>query len=394
MNCIETMSIKRRTVVIAAGVFWAACGWTSATAADRQHPEDAGPIPMIHVSDLFRPHDDPDDHWDLACVYALAAQRLVDLRAIMIDYPKPQRKNDPDVMAVAQLNQLTGLSVPVIVGSPHWLESPATASPEHRKGLRGVRAMLEIMRWSPRPVVINILGSCRDVALAGRLEPELFTTKCRAVYVNAGSGTPDASKATRLEWNVHLDPQAYCAIFDLPCPIYWMPCFEEVRRDPDELFRVAEYGTFYRFRQGDVLPHLSTGLRNYFAFMFQHGRMIAGTLEDQPLRPDWLQSLVTAPDATLMDRINRMDRNMWCTGGFFHAVGLTVARDGTTVPLQDAVDAVYTFDPVNVRCSPDAVTRWSKATGDTGRFMFHVRDEDRYSQAMTTALRALLCTLR
>ena len=67
-----------------------------------------GPIPMIHVTDLFRPHDDPDDHWDLASVYALALQGKVDLRGILIDFPKPERANDPDVLAVAQLNYLTG----------------------------------------------------------------------------------------------------------------------------------------------------------------------------------------------------------------------------------------------------------------------------------------------
>ena len=24
------------------------------------------PVPTLHVTDLFRPHNDPDDHWDLA----------------------------------------------------------------------------------------------------------------------------------------------------------------------------------------------------------------------------------------------------------------------------------------------------------------------------------------
>ena len=28
-------------------------------------------IPVLHTTDLFRPHMDPDDHWDLACIYAL-----------------------------------------------------------------------------------------------------------------------------------------------------------------------------------------------------------------------------------------------------------------------------------------------------------------------------------
>jgi len=48
--------------------------------------------------------------------------------------------------------------------------------------------MLRWMSGSPGPVVIIVLGSCRDVAIAAQLEPELFATKCRAVYLNAGSG--------------------------------------------------------------------------------------------------------------------------------------------------------------------------------------------------------------
>ena len=65
-------------------------------------------VPMIHGTDLFRPYNDPDDHWDLACVFALAQRGDVDLQAVLIDFPVPGRHNDPDVQAVAQLNYLTG----------------------------------------------------------------------------------------------------------------------------------------------------------------------------------------------------------------------------------------------------------------------------------------------
>jgi hypothetical protein len=55
---------------------------------------------MLHVTDLFRPHIDPDDHWDLACAYALAYQDAVDLAGVLIDYP-PAGGRDPDVLGVA-----------------------------------------------------------------------------------------------------------------------------------------------------------------------------------------------------------------------------------------------------------------------------------------------------
>jgi hypothetical protein len=345
---------------------------------------------MIHVTDLFRPHNDPDDHWDLACVYALAFRGDVNLQAILIDYPQPGRSNDPDVLAVAQLNYLTGKAVPVLVGSPEWIEPQDAADSSGIATLRGVRAMLDILRRSPEPVVINILGSCRDVAIAGRLEPELFAAKCRAIYLNAGSGTRDPAKAQRLEWNVHLDARAYAAVFDIPCPIYWMPCFEVVAATPDEQQQFEGYGTFYRFRQGDVLPHLSDGTRNFLAYMFRHGR--AATQQAGATGPgtNWLRYLVGEPEAEWQTRIDAMNRNMWCTGGFLHAAGMAVTSDGAIVPWADARQPVFTFDPIAVSCSADGVTQWQDAPENAASFIFHVRDAQRYPAALTAAMRSLL----
>ena len=283
---------------------------------------------MLHVTDLYRPYNDPDDHWDLACAYALARRGDAELLGVFIDYPQREQNTDPDVLAVAQMNRLTGKAVPVMVGSPRWIEPEDAAKAENEPALRGIRSLLEILRRSPRPVVISVLGSCRDVAMAGRLEPDLFAEKCAAIYLNAGSGTPDEAKAGRLEWNVQLDPRAYAAMFALPCPVYWMPCFEEA-----PVFQVSEYGTFYRFRQGDVLPQLSDGVQNFFAYVFLQGGSEAPRATAESLRPNWLRYLEGPKDSQLLARVNAMDRNMWCTGGFLHAVGKTVTRDGQIVPL-------------------------------------------------------------
>ena len=34
-------------------------------------PLAAAPIPVVYSTDLMHPHDDPDDHFDLACLYAM-----------------------------------------------------------------------------------------------------------------------------------------------------------------------------------------------------------------------------------------------------------------------------------------------------------------------------------
>ena len=79
----------------------------------------AFPVPVIHVTDLHRPHIDPDDHWDLACVYALAYRGDIELLGVLIDYPPAQRQDrNSDIAAVAQMNHITGLSIPIAVERP------------------------------------------------------------------------------------------------------------------------------------------------------------------------------------------------------------------------------------------------------------------------------------
>jgi hypothetical protein len=391
MQATCRLNLKARLPFAVMTMWLSTC--SASYAANETPAAHSEPVPVIHLTDLFRPHNDPDDHWDLACAYALAHQGRIDLQGILIDYPQPERRSDPDVLAVAQMNYLTGLAVPVMIGSPRWYKPEEASTPDGQRDLGGVWAMLDIMRRSRRPVVIHVLGSCRDVAIAGQLEPRLFAQKCRAVYLNAGSGTPDPEKARRLEWNVHLDPQAYTAVFDLPCPVYWMPCFQEVPQ-AGQPFQVARHGTFYRFRQGDVLPHLSQNVRNYFAYMFRHGRSAPDRQASQTRQTDWLRALHSPPSPRLRETIHQMDRNMWCTGGFLHAAGWTVTCAGDIVRLERAAEPVFTFQPVDVEFRQQAVTHWrSTAAAATDRFMFQVQDVDRYSAAMTAALRSLLETL-
>ncbi|MEY3775224.1 MAG: hypothetical protein RLZZ129_2004 [Verrucomicrobiota bacterium] len=339
-------------------------------------------IPFLHQTDLFHPHADPDDHWDLACVYALARAGHYDLRGVLIDYPPPALDVTPDVMGVAQLNQITGLAVPSAVGS---------AVPVRRRGEKagdqpaaerhGVEFLLRILRESPVPVVITIVGSCRDVALAGAQAPELFREKCRAVYLNAGSGTRRPELLGELEYNVNVNPAAYGAIFDLQCPVYWMPCFEIT----PPTWTVEEWGTFYRFTQDEILPHLSPRVQAYFLYML--GRSPS---------TDWLKVLREPVDATELPKFGALPRNMWCTAGFFHATGRTVTADGDIVPLTESGErAVFGFEPIRANCGDDGVVRWESAAapGDPVRFIFRVRDRVNYTAAMTRAMRTLLATL-
>jgi len=355
------------------------------TYADKSRRKNSR-TPVLHATDLFRPHIDPDDHWDLACVYALAHRGDIDLKGILIDYP-PQRGKDhnPDIMAVAQMNLIAGIFVPVGVGTALPMKSRDDAqsyasSTDHH----GVRMVLEVLENSPQPVVINILGSSRNIAIAGKKEPELFASKCAAIYLNAGTGSLDRSLASKLEYNVTLDSCAYAGIFDLPCPVYWMPCFEQIESDQQR--SVSEYGTHYKFRQDQILPHLSDMVQNYFAYMF-------GRYTDH----NWLLYLKGKKDEALLRRFASQDRHMWCTGGFFHAAGYTASRDGDIVPLDEVTpgepEPVFTFDPIKVRCDDSGVTEWAHDENSKNRFIFHVRDTAHYQSATTYAMKSLLMSL-
>jgi hypothetical protein len=367
---------------------WTACG---ASALTLGRPGVAGepspaagssrrePVPLIHQTDLFRPHCDPDDHFDLACAYALAARGDVNLLGILADFPPPGYKGDPDVAGVAMLNRLTGLAAPLVVGtslrphSPH--DTLPSAPPEE---LAGVRWLLRTLRQSPTPAAISIVGSCRDVAVALRREPATFARKCRGIYLNAGTGEPRPSPDAQLEYNVALDPFSYATIFAAPCPVYWLPCFEHL--DPGRLPPGPQrHGTFYQFRMGEVFSQLAPSMQQFFLSM----------LEQAPAA-DWLKSLRHPVDAAKLAHWSGQIRSMWSTSALLQIGGLTVAGDGAVVPLAGGRDAVYRFAPVQVKCDAAGRTRWQYGAAEPPRWKFELTDVGRYPAAMTRALAALL----
>jgi hypothetical protein len=365
----EKVTRRRLLGAVGCGAVLGTCGSQQVLSAERSGSKK-GPPPVIHVTDLFRPHCDPDDHWDLACVFALAYGREIDLKGILIDFAPRQRDgHNPDVMAVAQMNYITGLHVPVSIGSPDPMRSRDDSRPEADVSDRGgIDMVLEILRSSAEPVIIHITGSCRDIAIAGRKAPHLFADKCAGIYLNAGTGSPDEAKAAHLEYNVSLAPLSYA--------VYWMPCFEEMQSGRG----VMEYGTYYSFRQGDILPHLSERVQNFFMSMLARR-------QDH----EWLTCLSSRRDEQLLATFGAQDRHMWCTGGFLHAAGKTVTTDGTIVECDRAGDSgVFSFDPIRISCSDEGMTKWAHDAAATNRHVFHVRDLRGYQEAMTKAMRSLL----
>ena len=63
--------------------------------------------PILHSTDLFHPHGDPDDHYDLACLFAL---KEFDIKAIVLDLGEHQATR-PGRPPVEQMMYITGRNV-------------------------------------------------------------------------------------------------------------------------------------------------------------------------------------------------------------------------------------------------------------------------------------------
>jgi hypothetical protein len=334
---------------------------------------------IIHQTDLFHPHEDPDDHWDLACMYALAFAGDVKLESVLVDSPLPEHDGQPDAMGIAQMNYITGLNVPFTVGSSISTVSRQDKQPDLKESdENGVRMLLDTLAESPDKVFINIVGSARDVAIAGNRAPELFQEKCAGIYLNAGTGTHLPDHDRDREHNVMVNPSAYTAIYDIPCPLYWMPCWGSRVRG-----KTFKYGTWYQFQQKEILEHISDRMQKFFAFMLGRVESVS-----------WLKYLTDAKDEAILTKFGEEDRHMWCTAGFFHVAGKVVTSDGEIIDAKEAEGkSVFTFDPIDIQCDDLGLTKWTPGDESSNRYIFHVRDMDNYAVAMTKAMRTLLKTL-
>jgi len=175
-------------------------------------------VSILHSTDLCHPHDDPDDHYDLACLFALTE---FDVKGIVLDRGEHQAAR-PGRPPVEQMMHITGRRAPYAIGLSQPLrkrDDKALEQPEVFQG--GVRLILSVLRDAKEKVVLHTTGSCRDVAAAFNREPELFKQKVKAVYMEIGNG-PDGDQD---EFNVRLCPLGYAGLLESGLPIYWCPCF-------------------------------------------------------------------------------------------------------------------------------------------------------------------------
>lgn len=150
---------------------------------------------VILTTDLYHRHADPNDHWNLASMYALAHLGYINFVGIMCDDDRSIKEDgsflhfgDPSVQSIAQLNYITGMAVPIGFGSRRPIkkaEDLDAVLAEGRK-ISSVTLLLNALERTKTKVDIHMCGSCKDVLIAYRTAPELFREKCDCIYLNAG----------------------------------------------------------------------------------------------------------------------------------------------------------------------------------------------------------------
>ena len=330
---------KRIVVVVAASV---AMGSATAWGAGRP-----GSVPIIYTTDLYHPHDDPDDHFDLATLFAIPE---FDIRAVVIDTGE-RGKDRPGVLPVKQMMHITGKTVPIATGLIANVKHQGdTATGRPAAAQAAIELILKVLRESDKHVTIFTTGSLRDVAAAYNRQPDLLKRKVGRIYINVGhsAGGP--------EHNVNLDRHAYVRILGSPLPVYWVPCFGG-----------DGYLSHWHFRQGDVLDAAPLPVQNFFVYCLTRVKAE---------QRDPIKALSEPIDPAVKAPIWAKKRNMWCTGAFLHAAGRS--------------DPTFGFKKVTVHLDNAGKTRISRPGDGLQIMTFHHADPTAYAEAMTKALHELL----
>ncbi len=309
--------------------------------------EPAAPVPIIYSTDLYHPHDDPDDHFDLATLFAIPE---FDIKAIVIDTGS-RGKDRPGRVVVEQLMHLTGRQVPVAIGLSENLASPSddcATQPDATQA--GINLILDVLEESAEPVTMFTTGSLRDVAAAYNRRPTLFEEKVSRLYINVGHS------AGGEEHNVKLDRHSYVRVLRSGLPVYWTPCFGE-----------DGYLSLWKFTQKEVLADAPRPVRNFIVYALTKAKT------------DPIEFLSSEPDPAVIHELWAKQRNMWCTGAFLDAAGTK--------------NPAFSYQPVFVRIADDGTTT---ITGDGSGVQletFHIDTPGQYRAEMTRVLRELFLGL-
>jgi len=202
-------------------------------------------IPIVVITDLYHPYQDPGDNLDLIMGFGLPD---VELKAVLLDitdafrkpvadhptlWKDPRGPREAGIIPIEQLNYIFGKSVPYGIGPLSMMKSEDDKMnylPLNEQN--AVNILLQVLKESKERVKILSFGSARIIAVAFNRDPQLLKKKISKIYLSAGTASNDfelgkdegANSIPGGEWNVALDVCAYNRILKSELPVAIYPC--------------------------------------------------------------------------------------------------------------------------------------------------------------------------
>lgn len=340
-----------------------------ASPTSNAQPPSENRTPVIYSSDLWFPHGDPDDHFDLLSLLSLPE---LDVKAVIIDYTmqanvkRTKIEKGPNFAAVEKAIKLFKREpVPVRSGLIEPLlstEDDGRTRPEEEQ--HAIELIIEQMNAvQDKSAVLITTGSVRDIYAAFNREPDLFKAKVKNIFISMGDSYGITATT---DTNVAKDIEAWKGLMVSGLPISWMPTNPSKRRGG-----TSRYVSYWHFVQEELLTASPKSIQEFF---LSEGIPL-GLSQGRPVR------------------------SMWSTPAFIEAAGLECYEvDGEIRWLsKEEVSNVkgakliypYSFVPIRLQMKDNGEVIWEETeVGDeTSIRIFKMNDYFLYHDAMLMFLK-------
>lgn len=239
--------------------------------------------PIIVITDLYHPYQDPGDNLDLINAYALEE---VNLKTVILDITDAFRKDTADhptlwkdprgpreagIIPVEQLNYIFNRHVKYGIGPIDLMQSETDQMLGTPLYYNGVELFLETLEETDIPLEVISFGSARVIAVAWNRDPELLMRKISRIHLCAGTATPNYEMGSDVganlipggEWNVALDLFAFTRLLRSSLPIALYPCAGK-----DGGFVKDKNNTYWNLKDMNFLKEMDPQLQRYLDFAF------------------------------------------------------------------------------------------------------------------------------
>jgi hypothetical protein len=359
----------------------------------------SGKTPIIVVTDLYHPYQDPGDNFDLITGFAMPE---LDLKAVILDitgeflkkegnafnvYIDKEGPREAGFIPVLQLNYIFNKSVPCAVGPMNAMRSEKdlmTDIPAFQQ--EGINLLLNTLRTSERPIDIISTGSARTIAVACNREPELFRKKVRMIHLSAGSSANKIKNPTGTiwdnipggEWNTALDVFGMTRLLRSGLPVSIYACAGRTG-----VFGVDEYNTFWLLTNiEDFITQMNPKLQQFLSYAFLRKSDV---------------NFLTAMDKNEPFTYKKAKHNVWETAVWINAAQRELVQTKEQlyriIPKSSvkATDRIikYEMQPCRLKVYDDGKFEFDITTEKTNTTIYYRINPAEHEKALQQALPAL-----